>query len=260
MPVYNYVRNQTQILPLQPSSYSSLPLLMGILNVTPDSFSDGGKYGDSTHNAVLQALDFVEQGASIIDVGGESTRPGAAEVSTEEELNRVLPVIRAIRERESEEAKKEAGKKRCLISIDTRKAAVAIQAIQAGADIVNDVSAGKHDPEMLPALGYGGELLGVPFIAMHMRGDPATMQSPQNLAYTSTSTSTTTSTTTSTIPSNTTNSAAAAAAAAAVSVYADTAAAAAAAAAVSVYADTVVEVVAEELTTQLKEIDAHIPR
>ncbi|KAJ1435296.1 Dihydropteroate synthase-like protein [Ochromonadaceae sp. CCMP2298] len=140
----------------------SMVMIMGILNVTPDSFSDGGAFDNSVEVAVQQALLLEQQGATIIDIGGESTRPGASAVSVEEELRRTVPVIRAIR----------AAGSRCLISIDTRKAAVATEAIAAGADIVNDVSAGTHDAAMLPAVGA----LGVPFVAMHMRGDPSSMQ------------------------------------------------------------------------------------
>ena len=140
-------------------------IIMGILNVTPDSFSDGGKYINSSEVAASQAIQLERDGAGIIDVGGESTRPGADEVAIEEELERVIPVIRRIRE-ESD----------VPISIDTRHSSVAKAAIRAGADIVNDVSGGTHDPEMLPCVAS----LGVPMIIMHMRGNPKTMQSLTN--------------------------------------------------------------------------------
>mmetsp|Transcript_20856 Transcript_20856/g.45136 ORF Transcript_20856/g.45136 Transcript_20856/m.45136 type:complete len:540 (+) Transcript_20856:159-1778(+) len=168
LPVRNVARNETAVLPLEPphgeahTRQQSMVMIMGILNVTPDSFSDGGAFDNSVEVAVQQALLLEQQGATIIDIGGESTRPGASAVSVEEELRRTVPVIRAIR----------AAGSRCLISIDTRKAAVATEAIAAGADIVNDVSAGTHDAAMLPAVGA----LGVPFVAMHMRGDPSSMQ------------------------------------------------------------------------------------
>ncbi|MBW3672365.1 MAG: dihydropteroate synthase, partial [Acidobacteria bacterium] len=133
---------------------------MGIVNVTPDSFSDGGVHFVGRF-AVESALRMVGDGATIIDVGGESTRPGAEPVPVEEELSRVLPVIRAIRER-SEVA----------ISVDTMKAEVASEAIAAGADIINDVTALRHDPRMLEVAASSD----VPLILMHMRGEPNTMQ------------------------------------------------------------------------------------
>ena len=140
-------------------------LIMAVLNVTPDSFSDGGSYAD-VKTAVKNAMQMVEQGADIIDIGGESTRPGAEKVSQETELKRVIPVIKSIRELSI-----------VPISIDTTKSEVARQAIAAGADIINDISAFKMDPEMKNvALETGaGAML------MHMRGTPQTMQA--NLHY-----------------------------------------------------------------------------
>lgn len=135
------------------------PLVMGVLNVTPDSFSDGGKFLDRDQ-AILQAERLVLDGADIIDVGGESTRPGAAQVSAQQEMDRVLPVIEAITAELSVE-----------ISIDTSKAPVAEAAVRLGASIVNDVTAGS-DPEMA-RLGAEHD---VRFILMHMRGNPRTMQ------------------------------------------------------------------------------------
>jgi len=140
-------------------------IIQGILNVTPDSFSDGGKFSKSVEDALAQALQMEKDGAGIIDIGGESTRPGAEAVGIDEELRRVLPIIERIRE-ESD----------IPISIDTRNARVAQAAIEAGADIVNDVSGGTHDPEMLPSVA----LMGVPMILMHMRGNPKTMQALTN--------------------------------------------------------------------------------
>jgi dihydropteroate synthase len=137
-----------------------VPRVMGILNVTPDSFSDGGLHRE-TARAVDAALQMVADGASVIDVGGESTRPGADEVGVDEELARVLPVIEAIRARDS-----------VTISIDTRKAAVAADAIDAGATIVNDVSALAHDPAMRTLVASRDVVV----ILMHMRGEPGTMQ------------------------------------------------------------------------------------
>ena len=137
------------------------PLLMGILNVTPDSFSDGGRYVD-TDAAVARARQMVGEGADIIDVGGESTRPGAAAVSVREEAERVVPVIRAL----------VADCADAVVSVDTRKAAVAAAAVQAGARIINDVSAMTHDPAIVEVARASGA--GV--VLMHMRGDPETMQ------------------------------------------------------------------------------------
>jgi len=136
------------------------PLVMGILNVTPDSFSDGGMYDDAAE-AADHARRMIHDGASIVDVGGESTRPGAAEVSEVEEMRRTIPVVEAIRRDSS-----------VIISIDTRKAAVARRAIEAGASIVNDVSAMTHDAEMAGVIAESGAGI----VLMHMRGNPRTMQ------------------------------------------------------------------------------------
>lgn len=135
-------------------------LLLGILNVTPDSFSDGGVYIDS-ERAIGRALQMEGEGADIIDVGGESTRPGAAAVSIEEELRRILPVIEGIRRHS-----------RIPISIDTRKAEVAAAAVAAGAGMVNDISGLRHDPKMLNVLRDNK----LPVIIMHCKGTPADMQ------------------------------------------------------------------------------------
>lgn len=135
------------------------PRIMGILNVTPDSFSDGGKHLErGAAVAAAQSMDL----ADIVDVGGESTRPGAAEVDVTQEISRVEPVIRALR------AAGHAG----LISVDTRKAPVAQAALSAGADIVNDVSGFTFDPALAPLCAQAG----VPICVMHAQGDPATMQ------------------------------------------------------------------------------------
>jgi len=136
------------------------PRIMGILNLTPDSFSDGGAYPDVV-TAIAAGRAMAESGADIVDVGGESTRPGAEPVSSEEERRRVLPVIDALAR---------AG---VLVSIDTRHAATMEAALDAGAGIVNDVSALAHDPAAAPLLARRDCAV----ILMHMRGDPATMQS-----------------------------------------------------------------------------------
>jgi len=135
-------------------------LLMGILNVTPDSFSDGGRYF-AVANAVDHARRLVEDGADIVDIGGESSRPGALPVSTAEEINRVVPVIEAL-----------AGKITVPLSVDTTKAAVARAAVTAGAEIVNDISAMRFDPEMAATVRDSGAAV----VLMHMRGTPRDMQ------------------------------------------------------------------------------------
>jgi dihydropteroate synthase len=144
---------------------------MGILNVTPDSFSDGGNFYDQ-QIAVDQARLLIEQGADIIDVGGESTRPYAEPVDTTDELSRVIPVIEAIRSYSST-----TGQPHISISIDTSKAEVARQSLAAGADIINDVSALRNDPEMLEVVRKSNAEV----IIMHMQGSPGTMQ--QNPRY-----------------------------------------------------------------------------
>ena len=143
----------------------SRPRIMGILNVTPDSFSDGGRYADA-ELAVKQALRLIEEGADILDIGGESTRPGAVEIDIAEEVRRTVPVIQAIRHatRDFDED--------VVVSIDTRKPDVAEAAILSGADIWNDVSALGFDarsPKMAAELGC-------PVILMHAQGRPETMQ------------------------------------------------------------------------------------
>jgi dihydropteroate synthase len=135
-------------------------MIMGVLNVTPDSFSDGGEYF-STDKAVAHALQMVAEGAQIIDIGGESTRPGAEPITAEQEAERVLPVIKKLR-----------GETDVLISIDTSKAEVANVALDAGASIINDVTGGRGDAEMMPLIGRRGAAL----IIMHMQGTPQTMQ------------------------------------------------------------------------------------
>jgi dihydropteroate synthase len=135
-------------------------LVMGVLNVTPDSFSDGGKFL-SVSAAVKQALAMEAAGADLIDIGAESTRPGSREISAEEELQRLLPVLEKLR-----------GKLQIPISIDTRKSAVADAALHTGAQIINDVSGLRHDA----AIARVAAKHNVPLILMHMRGVPLTMQ------------------------------------------------------------------------------------
>jgi len=137
------------------------PRIWAILNVTPDSFSDGGRYAEPGR-AVARGRALVAEGADHLDVGGESTRPGAREVPEAEERERVVPVIRGLREAGVE----------VPISVDTRKAAVARAALEAGATVVNDVSAGTHDPDLLRTVASHGAGL----VLMHMQGRPETMQ------------------------------------------------------------------------------------
>ena len=141
------------------------PTLMGILNVTPDSFSDGGVFYDSP-KAIDHALKMVEEGADIIDIGGESSRPGAEAVTKENEIERILPVIEGIRRKSD-----------IPLSIDTTKSDVAKVALKAGANMINDISAGRFDPPILEVAASAG----VPICMMHMKGDPKTMQ--QNPLY-----------------------------------------------------------------------------
>ena len=133
---------------------------MGVVNVTPDSFSDGGRYFDA-EAAVRHGLQLADDGADLLDVGGESSRPGAVPVPADEELRRVVPVVRALRQ-----------KLDLPLSIDTTKARVARAALDAGADIVNDISGLRFDAEMLPLLT--ASTCGI--VLMHMQGEPRTMQ------------------------------------------------------------------------------------
>ena len=135
-------------------------VVMGVLNVTPDSFSDGGRWA-TTETAVAQGLRLGADGADIIDIGGESTRPGSEPVSAEEQIRRVVPVIKAL-----------SGEAGLMLSVDTTSAAVAEAALEAGAHLVNDVSAFRFDPAMVQLLASSG----APAIAMHTLAEPAVMQ------------------------------------------------------------------------------------
>lgn len=136
-----------------------MTLVMGVVNVTPDSFSDGGQWFEPAA-AIEHGRQLLAQGADILDIGGESTRPGAERPSVAEELRRVIPVVEALAQQGA------------LISVDTMRAAVAVRAMSVGASLVNDVSGGQADPEMVPAVVEAG----VRFIAMHWRGHSADMQ------------------------------------------------------------------------------------
>jgi dihydropteroate synthase len=138
------------------------PLIMGILNVTPDSFSDGGQF-NTIESAVNQGKQMIDEGADIIDVGGESTRPGSERVSVEEQIERVVHIINAINETKPEHVE---------ISIDTTRTRVAEAAVAAGASIVNDVSGGNDEPEIIDLCAKKG----CSYIIMHMLGTPDTMQ------------------------------------------------------------------------------------
>lgn len=143
------------------------PLVMGVLNVTPDSFSDGGRYADPDA-AIAHAKSLFGAGADLLDVGGESTRPGSARTPVDEQIRRVLPVIQTLRHDLGDH---------CLLSIDTTRTPVARAALDAGASIINDISAGLDDPEILPLAAQRS----APIVLMHMQGTPATMQ--QNPTY-----------------------------------------------------------------------------
>ncbi len=141
------------------------PRIVGVLNLTPDSFSDGGQHTDPGQ-AVEHGLAMASQGADLIDVGGESTRPGARRIGADEQIDRVVTVIRSLRRRLDQ------AHRSVQISIDTTRAQVAQAAVDAGATILNDVSAGREDPGMLALAAQRG----LPIVLMHMLGEPATMQ------------------------------------------------------------------------------------
>jgi dihydropteroate synthase len=141
---------------------AELPLVMGILNISPDSFYEGSRIS-SVEFALQTAQKMLSEGADILDIGGQSSRPGALQIGVSEELDRVLPVVRAIKGRFPE----------AVLSIDTYHAEVAARAVESGASVVNDIGGGNLDPGMLDAVAQ----LGVPYICMHMKGDPETMQS-----------------------------------------------------------------------------------
>ena len=144
------------------------PQVFGIINLTPDSFSDGGRFS-GTESALRTACAFLDSGAFAIDAGGESTRPGSEEITIEEEKKRVIPFIRALRKERPE----------AVISVDTRKAAVAAEAVEAGADIINDVSGMRFDPDMGKVMAESSA--GV--ILMHSRGTPQNMKEERFLRY-----------------------------------------------------------------------------
>jgi dihydropteroate synthase len=148
-------------------------LIMGILNVTPDSFSDGGLYLDPSR-AVERALQMAREGADLLDIGGESTRPGAAPVPLKEELRRIMPVLEAVAG-----AVRALPDRRPLLSVDTRKAEVARRAAEAGADLINDTSGLTHDPAMAAVVADSG----LPIVLQHIRGTPATMQRNPRYAH-----------------------------------------------------------------------------
>jgi dihydropteroate synthase len=155
LPAARVWRLPDRALPLGPR-----PLVMGVVNVTPDSFSDGGRFA-GTESAVAHALELAAEGADLLDVGGESTRPGAGPIPAEEELARVLPVVEALARQTS-----------LPLSVDTSKAAVARECLRRGAHVVNDVTALAGDPEMAEVVRAAG----AGAVLMHMQGTPATMQ------------------------------------------------------------------------------------
>jgi dihydropteroate synthase len=144
------------------------PKVMGVLNLTPDSFFEGSRVTRDSKSVLKEAEKKIKEGADFLDLGGYSTRPGAADISIEEELARVIPAISEIKKNFPD----------TLLSVDTFRSKVAKAAVEAGAELVNDISAGNLDPEMLPLVAK----LGVPYIAMHMKGSPQTMQT--EMSYT----------------------------------------------------------------------------
>lgn len=154
------LKNESQMRTLGICHRDGLPLVMGIVNVTPDSFFDGGRY-NRTGAAIAHGVKLAEDGADILDIGGESTRPGAESVTLEEELSRVIPVIAAL--------KSETG---LPVSVDTCKSRVAAEAIDNGADIVNDISFGRFDAEIFATAASGKAA----YVGMHMQGTPGNMQ------------------------------------------------------------------------------------
>ncbi len=143
-----------------PAGWGQRTGVMGVLNLTPDSFSDGGQF-DQPERAIARAERMLAAGADVLDLGAQSTRPGAVEVGSEEELARLLPVLHAIRRSQPE----------AILSVDTFLAPVAAAALEAGADWINDVSGGARDPAMLPLIAAAG----CPYVLMHSRGDSRTM-------------------------------------------------------------------------------------
>ena len=171
--IYSQDASLRCVIPVGPSAtwgWSQRTSVMGVLNVTPDSFSDGG-VNLSVENAIKNALEMVSQGADVLDIGGQSTRPGAGHVDAGEEWSRVEPVLKALRSERSIE--------NIPISIDTFQSEVAEKAVAAGANIVNDVTGGTADPNMFASVAA----MGVGYILMHMRGTPRTMQLPENVVY-----------------------------------------------------------------------------
>ncbi len=144
------------------------PKVMGILNLTPDSFFEGSRVPTDKKSVLEEAEKKIKEGADFLDLGGYSTRPGAADISIEEEIARVIPAISEIKKNFPD----------TLLSVDTFRSQVAKAAVEAGAELVNDISAGNLDPEMLPLVAQ----LGVPYIAMHMKGSPQTMQAETSYA------------------------------------------------------------------------------
>ena len=142
------------------------PKVMGILNLTPDSFFEGSRVDKTVDSLLAKAKTMIHEGADFLDLGGYSTRPGAEDISVTEELDRVVPAIQVLRKEYPE----------VLISVDTFRSKVAEQAVAAGADLINDISAGNLDEEMPPLVAK----LGVPYIAMHMKGNPQNMQKQAN--------------------------------------------------------------------------------
>ncbi|KAF2433607.1 Dihydropteroate synthase [Tothia fuscella] len=180
MPISTQVPLYLGSTPLTPSLAKRRTRIMSILNLTPDSFSDGGRHSAEDLISLNDTITrHIKHGVSIIDIGGQSSRPGAKSITSDEELSRILPAIKLIRDIDAEIFEKKSRLANVTISIDTYRADVAKAAIEAGAHIINDISAGTMDPDMLSTVAK----LGCTYILMHMRGTPETMTLPENTTY-----------------------------------------------------------------------------
>jgi dihydropteroate synthase len=168
-PIPNSLNYMSTELKIRNSTFSwgTRTYIMGVLNITPDSFSDGGNF-NTIEAAIAQTKLMIDAGVDILDIGGQSTRPGAEQITLTEEINRVIPILQAIRLITD-----------LTISVDTTRTEVVKAAIKSGADIINDISGGTFEPEILQAIAEAG----IPIILMHIRGTPQTMQQKSNTDY-----------------------------------------------------------------------------
>lgn len=174
-PISTRIPLSNSLPPLNPSQLDKTTHMMAILNLTPDSFSDGGQHAPTNEEHLRTTiLQHLQAGATIIDLGGQSSKPGAVDITPEEEISRLTPALGILASLRSDPSTPPF-----TISIDTYRASVAASAISQGADIINDISAGTLDPDMLPTIAH----LGCTYIMMHMRGTPTTMTSKENCTY-----------------------------------------------------------------------------